>query len=718
MTQPTRTAAGWGELPVSAKPRAETDPRELRETPNLKAPAGSRGSPPWRARRSPRGFGVGCRITVLTAALLAGFSPSAATLPADWQHEQPFRVPTAGLVKLSLPVETLDAARVGLEDLRLYDDAGNEVPYRIERPVPTGKTSQLARPFQVTLNATSTVLFLEHKLPVPIEGITLECQALDFMKPVRIEGSADGANWQTLVEGQPIFRQPNGARRLYVEIPPGIWPRLRVTVDDHRSPPIPFTGARVHAATSEPTPGELLTVPIIDRHENPGETRLTLNLGAANLNLASVQLETPEPLFTRQVTLAAPLMLEDSVREQTLAQSFIYRVAVEGQPASANLTVPLGNLVRTRELLLFIKNQDSPPLPVTAVRAERRPVYLVFLAKEPGAYHLLVGNSRCPAPEYDLAGLNMDLKALPVAAIQLPSPADCPGYRPPEVLPGVEENSTALDVAAWRFRKPVKLTRSGAQQMELDLDVLAHAQPGFQDLRLMRGGNQVPYIQEHTSISRALTPTATATTDERDPKLSRWVLKLSRPALPVTRLACATPTALFQRSMLLYEEVADERGEKFRRTVGQGSWVQTPNRPARQFVLNLDGPLQTDTLYLETQNGDNPPVELKDFQLFYPVTRLLFKAKAGGGLFLYYGNVRALSPSYDLGLVADQLVTADKATALLGGEEQLQKSSWRDGLTPGKGGVLFWGILALVVVVLLVIISRLLPRTPPPSGSG
>ena len=61
---------------------------------------------------------------------------AAANLPSDWRHEQSFDVSNAGLVKISLPVETLDAARPALEDLRLYDGAGNEVPYFIQRPAP------------------------------------------------------------------------------------------------------------------------------------------------------------------------------------------------------------------------------------------------------------------------------------------------------------------------------------------------------------------------------------------------------------------------------------------------------------------------------------------------------------------------------------------------------------------------------------------------------
>jgi hypothetical protein len=439
-----------------------------------------------------------------------------------------------------------------------------------------------------------------------------------------------------------------------------------------------------------------------------------LNLGAANLSLAAVQIETTEPLFSRQVTFAIPQISEDSIREQTIGQGAIYRVAIEGQPAAESLSAPLEGPVRSRELLLFIRNQDSPPLPITAVRVERRPVYLVFLARQAGAYHLLTGNGQCAAPRYDLAALDMNLKSVAVAPIKLPPPVNNPDYRPPEVLPGIEATGAALDVTAWKFRKPVKITRDGAQQLELDLDVLAHAQPGFQDLRLLHGSNQVPYVLERTSISRSLAPAVTATNDAKDPKLSRWIIKLPQSRLPITRLSCTTRTALFQRDITLYEELADERGEKYRHNLGGAAWVQKPDRKSREFFLTLDGPPQSDTLFLETHNGDNPPIELEKFQLFYPATRILFKAKSGDALFLYYGNPRVASPRYDLSLVAGQLLSADKTIATAAAEQQLRKSSWREHEIPGKGGVVFWGILALVVVVLLVIISRLLPKSPPP----
>jgi hypothetical protein len=131
-------------------------------------------------------------------------------------------------------------------------------------------------------------------------------------------------------------------------------------------------------------------------------------------------------------------------------------------------------------------------------------------------------------------------------------------------------------------------------------------------------------------------------------------------------------------------------------------------------MIRLDSPPSSDTVVLETRNGDNPPIELEKFQAIYPVTRVLFKASAASELMLYYGNPRAFAPRYDLSLVAGQLLAADQSEATPAAEEKL-KTSWGEGRHPGTGGVLFWGMLAVVVVVLLIIISRLLPQSSRPA---
>ena len=651
---------------------------------------------------------VGCTLV----AACGSFGQSA-PLPADWRHEQRLEVTASGLLKLSLPPATLDAARPDLEDLRIYDDAGHEVPYLIERPRPAGKITQTVKSFNASLSGAFTVLTVETGLDQPIDGITLETPATAFLKAVQISGSRTAGAGQTLSYGQPIFREPGGASQLRLTVPTGVWPWLQLTVFDQRSQPIPFTGARVHAAAVAPAPAEAVPITITGRDESPGETRLTLNLGAANLDVADIQIVSSEPLFTRLVTVAVPYASDGTIRERSLAQGLIYRIAVEDQPACSNLTVSVENPVPSRELRVLIGNKDSPPLPITGVRVERRPVYLVFLARTAGPYHLLTGNSRCAAPRYDLAALGSNLKAVAVSPIKASPLADNPAYRAPEVLAGIQQGAAALDVSAWKFRKAVSLKNPGAQSIELDLDVLSHAQPGLADLRLVSSGKQLPYILEPTSIGRPLTPTVTAASDKQDQTISRWVLKLPRAGLPINRLSCESYTPLFQRVVTLCEELSDNRGDKYRRPLGGASWFQTPDLAGRQLILTLEASPAGDNLILETHNADNPPIDLVKFQVFYPATRVLFKAQPGDELLLYYGNPQAGVPHYDLSLVAGQLLAADHAEAGLGAEQPLKKS-WAESYTPGKGGIIFWGVLGLVVVVLLIIVSRLLPRTQPP----
>jgi hypothetical protein len=327
---------------------------------------------------------------------------------------------------------------------------------------------------------------------------------------------------------------------------------------------------------------------------------------------------------------------------------------------------------------------------------------------------LLTGNSHCDSPRYDLAALNMNLKSVAVTPMHIPPPSSNSNYRAPEVLVGVELAGAALDVSGWKFRKQVTISGAGAQQVEVDLDLLAHAQPGGADVRVLRGSNQVPYIIERTSIGRWLALTVAATKDAKDPKWSRWTLRLPRARLPIERLTCIARTPLFERSMSLYEELADERGDTYRHALGGASWRQTPGRTSKDFAVMLDSAPRSDTLFLETENGDNPPIELEKFQTVYRATRLLFKAKPGDELFLYYGNPRVDSPRYDLSLVANQLLAAEKNVASLSAEEQLRKTSWRENSTPSQGGIFFWVILAVVVLALLLIISRLLPKSAPP----
>jgi hypothetical protein len=189
---------------------------------------------------------------------------------------------------------------------------------------------------------------------------------------------------------------PNGATKLRVSLPEGAWQFLRVTIDELGSPLVPFTGAQLQKARTN-APAEAVEVTIKSRDESPGTTRLALDLGAANLTLGSLRIENNEPVFTRNVTLAVPEVSDDGIRERSITDAVIYRVNVKGKN-EAHLEIPLESQISTRELLVLIRNEDSPPISIDSVRADRRLVRLTFFANQPGQYSLLSGNAHVRNP--------------------------------------------------------------------------------------------------------------------------------------------------------------------------------------------------------------------------------------------------------------------------------------------------------------------------------
>ena len=272
-----------------------------------------------------------CAIVALTIAVAA--QTCLAFDPNEWRNTQAVEVPAKGLVRVNVPVAMLDAAQTGLEDLRIIDSKGNQVPYLIERLLPDPESTIRPTEFRSTIENGATHLNLKTGTGAPIIGVSLETPATRFMKAADVEGSNDGTTWSKLAGGDSLFQLPNGATKLRVSFPEGAWQFLRITIDDLGSPPVPFTGARLHQARTT-APAEAVAATIKSRDESPGTTRLALDLGAANLTLGSLRIESNEPVFTRAVTLAVPEVGDDGIRERNIADAVIYRVNVNGKNES------------------------------------------------------------------------------------------------------------------------------------------------------------------------------------------------------------------------------------------------------------------------------------------------------------------------------------------------------------------------------------------------
>ncbi len=634
---------------------------------------------------------------------------SGAALPEAWKFDQTITIDARGLIKIEVPIETIDHARPALEDLRLFNAQGVEVPYLIERPIQVPAAVRPPRNIHVTLQPEATVAVLETGLTQAVDGLFLESPARDFIKSTLIEGSQDGKAWRRLVEGEPVFRQALGANKLHLSMPAGPWNWLRVTLDDQRSAPIPITGAQIQAASPEPAPEQSIGLQVVDREESPGRTRLMLRLAAGSIVLAGITIETPEPLFTRHVSLCRPCVEENEIRETMLVESTLYRMASDKYPVTSNLTFARDVAVSGKELIMTIENNDSPPLAITAVRGTRRPVYLTCMATEPGLFHLLSGNASCTAPKYDLAAMAHDVSGRWTPSQAGPFVTNT-AYRQTAPLPEVAESGAALDTSDWKFRKNVTFSQSGVQQLELDLEILSETSSDFSDLRLVRNGRQISYLIERPVLSRRITPLVKKEAVPKHPSMSRWQLKLPYRSLPLTRLYAQTDAPFFKRDLVLKELVPDERGNMIDVQRARGSWVRVLNQLKSPLSMEIQGSLTTDAIYLETDNGDNPPLELNHLEMEYSVVRLIFKATGTGDVYLYYGNPKARRPQYDIDLAARQMLAELKNKATLGTAEQLKGHRGSIRQIGGATGWIFWGVLGVVVIGLIVVITRLLPK--------
>lgn len=653
-----------------------------------------------------------CLSSVALLALCAAASCPAITL-TEWQHRQVLSVAAPGLVRVELGAATFDAAGPQQEDLRVVDPAGNEVAILMDRPpIPSVR---VARPssFVVKASPGSTEILVATGTPEKLASLSLETPSPFFLRPARVEISEDDLNWVTLDQGMPIFREW-GAEKLDLPLGGHVAVFVRVTVSDGSDAPIPFTGAGIR---TEPGPSPA-PVPfgahISSRDEFAGETVLTVSLDGSHAPLSALDFDTKEPLFMRRVSVAVREVRDAVPSERTIASGTIFRVALGGAPARESLGVPVAFTPSTRELLIHIYNGDSPPLAVGAVRLWRSPLSLLFLAPAAGSYTLLSGNPQATPPHYDLAAFAAEMRGATAAAVTPGAVEDMPDYHPNSALgsppmPDVPLTGAPLDAKEWTLRRAVEIAEPGVQELELDPDALAKSRPGFADLRLLHEGNQIPYVLEQTALARWLNLAPEASPDPAHSSLSVWRLHLPKAGLPLRSVVLYSATSLFQREFRIFERLSAQDGGTYDSVLASGQWRRTPQPGlAETRVFELGQRMRTDALWIETDNGDNPPIALGSVQAVYPVVRLVFKVADTDGFSLAYGNPSANAPNYDLSLVAGRLLTSSRAIAHLGADQKEEAS--RNPFAGISGGYVFWGALALVVVVLLAIVAKLLPK--------
>jgi uncharacterized protein DUF3999 len=646
----------------------------------------------------------------------AAFLHAAALPENEWKYRQDFTLDRVGVFSVALPVETLDRAQPDQRDLRLVGPDGREIPFALLPPSKVPAHWEQPLHDNVTFSERASIVTVEMSEDRIWAALHLETTSPRFMKAAQLEASHDGKNWTEWSSGLPFFRQ-DGVEQLTLNLRKEAAKYFRVTLEEDARHRIVITGARVLAPATEAHREEAVPLRVTRSEDSGEETVLTLALPAAHLDWSELQVSTPAPLFNRVVRVGWQELQASGISERIAASDTIYRLAVTPEVKAEKTSVVLNASVPSHELLLHFSNGDSPPLPIDGVKGVRRIFFAGFSAPAAGRYSWWSGNPHAKSPRYDLAGAENALRAVAPEAISFGPIVENAHYAQPDPLAGLTLEGAALSGKDWSSRRAVRIETSGVQSLDLDLAALSEAQGNLADLRLVRGEQQIPYLLEHTGLNRWIYLSPTVAPDPARPSVSRWKITLPRSAAPINQLSFESPGSLFERRIQIVETRENSRGENEPVILASTTWRRSRREDLAPLIVALAHPTGRE-LWLEMENGDNPPLAIEHVRASYPLTRLIFHAEKGEPIFLLAGNREARPPQYDLALVADTLVSSDKQVATLGAPQNPSPESNRPRFPKNA---LFWGALSLVVIGLLVVVAKLLPKppaTPPPPSSS
>ncbi|HXC53518.1 MAG TPA: DUF3999 family protein [Candidatus Limnocylindrales bacterium] len=617
-----------------------------------------------------------------------------------------------------LRLDARPAAAGGLDDLRLYDGAGREVPWLMIPPAVPDDRWEPGRVLPVVATKETSGFELDLGQPLRVDRVRLAGMPAPFLKRLRVEASGDRSRWTLVVEDGTVFDLPDeGLRHTELAFPAGEFQYFRVTWDDRSSAVVPLpqsVSARIARTGSAPaTPAEV-PIEFERRASEPRKSRFRLHLPGAHLPVTALVFHCGGSHLLRDVRVSEGRLSGSEVVPVTLGEGTLRR-AVRGDLVAADLRIAVA-APEEPDLDVVVDDGDNPALDLTGVSVELAPlpwIYFESAAGEPLTARY--GDPKLSAPRYDLEAMR--------AAVGSAAPVEARWGAPHDVATTGDETApiesslpavgATIDTSGFRYSRPIPDGPPGLTALALDAAVLAHSR-NLADVRIVDGeSRQVPYLVEKLDepLSLTLAPFAPAIAAAGKPRAgqSRYELTLPYENMPPVRLVITTGERVFERrvSVEIERPPRDPRAKLQKTVVASSPWQHAdPDSPAPALVLGLP-PVEVTSAQIVVDEGDNSPLALAPPRLLLPLYRLRFFRSGDDALRLVYGERQLGAPRYDLALLAPRLVGARAAETMLGAETGSAKQPQNAGATQP---MLFWGALLAAIVVLLGLVARLVRK--------
>lgn len=433
--------------------------------------------------------------------LLAGQAAWAA-VPADFAQVREATGPAGrapALAEVRLDAAVFAATRPGFPDLRMFDGAFREVPFLVE-PLVEPRERGVRRPAAARVGEIRELAGNRFEIRCDLEpdapaanAVEIRTPLRDFIRAVRVVGSADGQFWQSLAEGTIYdysrlleFRRTlvplpvNECRSFQIEIaavaPERAKPFVRLAEADgqpaERAEEMRQASFQVGDIAFWQTAVEPAAEPVLREWPPAGvETSRDLAarttefiLDARRAPMSQVELESRERDFNRLVTVLVP----EGERWRPIADGVVSRISVP--EFATNAMIVRFPEQRADRLRVVVQHANAPAVKFSGIRAFGPSYRLIWIA-EPGArYQLACGSDRVEAGAGDAAPIRAALAngnvpepwQLAPSSVDPLAPAPGTGRLYSRYLPG--GILLGLSAVAWFFfaraRKKAKAARA------------------------------------------------------------------------------------------------------------------------------------------------------------------------------------------------------------------------------------------------------------------
>jgi hypothetical protein len=382
-------------------------------------------------------------LLLATSAARAHGAEAEALTAWEWYQEVAWDSANAPKwVDVVLPPSVFDKARLDLGDLRLYDSAGQVVPYALRvRRAKDEETALKAREFnRVTRPDRSTELSLDlGDAPGEHNEIRVLMPGANVRRRLHLDGGNDDKKWNTLLDKVDWMAFRAGDDKIDVHdfhYPESRFRYLRVRVEPDRSleddkPVLQSVGV----LRSVRVPGEDITLPAeVGPREatpaggSPGSAWI-IDFGAqAPCEKLTFDIRDEEFARSYRLTLIGPDERPSSI---ALAEGVWRRLrGAKAEPLSISFPETVA-----RRLRLVVTDHRNPPLTIASARYVA-PARQVIFAPPPELtlpLRLYFGNPDAAAPHYDFAATLPEVLESAPRRGSLEEPTKNPEYQPPSL---------------------------------------------------------------------------------------------------------------------------------------------------------------------------------------------------------------------------------------------------------------------------------------------